>query len=85
MGASLKDHMMLVQNSLNSTKKPFKSIPEVDDWVKSHTEIAMCYKFLVLCGGSVLGKTQFAKNLVPDGRALELNMASAPRAGLAGV
>ena len=47
--------MMEVQKSLNSTKKPFESIPEVD--VQSHSEMAMRYKFLVLCGGSCLGKT----------------------------
>ena len=74
----LRDVMGRVHRSLESTRKPFKSIPIVNDWVKSHSEIAMRYKFLVLCGGSGLGKTQFAKNLVPSGKCLELNMACAP-------
>ena len=76
--ASLKDHMRDVQLELDASRKPFKSIEVVNDWVRSHEVNLMRYKFLVLCGGSGLGKTQFAKGLVPAGRSLELNMASAP-------
>ena len=75
---SLKEHMRSVQLELDAGKKPFKSIEVVTDWVRSHETNQMRYKFLVLCGGSGLGKTQFAKGLVLAGRTLELNMASAP-------
>ena len=75
---SLKEHMRSVQMELEAGKKPFKSIEVVNDWVRSHATNQMRYKFLVLCGGSGLGKTQFANSLVPAGRSLELNMATAP-------
>ena len=74
----LRGRMERVQREVDATRKPFKCIPIIDDWVKSHSEFAMRFKFLVLCGGSGLGKTQFAKNLVPAGKCLELNMACAP-------
>ena len=76
--ASLKEHIRSVQLELDARRKPFKSIDVVNDWVRSHDTNLMRYKFLVLCGGSGLGKTQFAKGLVGAGRTLELNMASAP-------
>ena len=75
---SLEAYMLSVQSELDATKKPFRHIDVVADWVASHKVNAMRYKFLVLCGGSGLGKTQFAKSLVASGRTLELNMASAP-------
>ena len=76
--AALKEHLRAIELELDASKKPFKSIEVVNEWVKSHETNLMRYKFLVLCGGSGLGKTQFAKGLVPGGRTLELNMASAP-------
>ena len=76
--ASLQDHMRVIQMELDASRMPFKSIEVVNEWIRSHETVEMRYKFLVLCGGSGLGKTQFAKGLVPAGRTLELNMASAP-------
>ena len=75
---SLVTQIESVQAELDATRKPFTRLEAVTAWVASHEQNAMRYKFLVLCGGSGLGKTQFAKSLVPAGRTLELNMASAP-------
>ena len=80
--ASLQEHMRSIQQELDAGKKPFKSIEVVNEWIRSHETNLMRYKFLVLCGGSGLGKTQFAKSLVPAERSLELNMASAPEPDL---
>ena len=79
---SLQSHIRSVEAELSATKKPFKRIDAVVDWVAAHEVNAMRYQFLVLCGGSGLGKTQFAKSLVPEGRSLELNMATAPEPDL---
>ena len=79
---AMRSTMTSVQESLAANRAPFKSIDVVNEWIQSHECIAMRYKFLVLVGGSGLGKTQFAKGLVPDGAALELNMAAAPEPDL---
>ena len=79
---ALQAHMEEVQRDLEAIKKPFRRIDAVADWIASHQVNAMRYKFLVLCGGSGLGKTQYAKSLVEAGRTLELNMASAPEPDL---
>ena len=57
---------------LHMMARPF-SIPAVDQWVKEHEEIKWRYKFLVLVGSSMMGKTRFALSLAPAGRSLELN------------
>ena len=79
---ALRDQMTRVQQAIDGTKRPFRVIPEVVEWVRSHEVIQMRYKFLVLVGGSGLGKTQYAKSLVPSSCSLELNMASAPEPDL---
>jgi len=79
---SLKSEMVRVTEEINSSRRPFKVLPEVQAWILTHDAVRMRYQFLVLVGGSGLGKTQFAKGLVPVGAALELNMASAPEPDL---
>ena len=65
-----------VASQLAAARKAFVNLPEVQDWIEDHKEVKFRYKFLVLTGGSGLGKTQFAMGLVAPGRALELNMAA---------
>ena len=58
-------------------------VPEPDARIPEHAVARhRDSSFLVLVGPSGLGKTQFAKSLVPKGRSLELNMASAPEPNL---
>ncbi len=79
---SLQAEMAKVQAAIHTSRRPFKVLPVVEAWIRSHDDIKMRYQFLVLVGGSGLGKTQFAKGLVSVGQALELNMASAPEPDL---
>ena len=74
--------MSQVQRHLAAAAKPFVRIESVEQWKEDHKAIRPRYKFLVLVGPSGLGKTQYAKALVPSGRALELNMAAAPEPDL---
>ena len=76
--------MSQVQRHLAAAAKPFVRIESVEQWKEDHKAIRPRYKFLVLVGPSGLGKTQYAKALVPSGRALELNMAAAPEPDLKG-
>ena len=73
---SLLRHHEVVQQQLNTLKRPFVSIPAVHSWIKDHKFMKWRYTFLVLQGGSMLGKTRYALSLVPDGRGLELNCIS---------
>ena len=72
----LKYYSDKVASQLAAKRKAFVHIPEVQDWIEDHKEVKFRYKFLVLTGGSGLGKTQFAMGLVAPGKALELNMAA---------
>ena len=78
----LEEHMSQVQRQLAAAVKPFVRIESIERWKEDHLAIRPRYKFLVLVGPSGLGKTQYAKALVPCGRALELNMAAAPEPDL---
>ena len=78
----LEEHMAQVQQQLAAAAKPFVRIESIERWKQDHLAIRPRYKFLVLVGPSGLGKTQYAKALVPGGRALELNMAAAPEPDL---
>ena len=78
----LEAHIAQVQNTLAAASKPFLRIESIERWKEDHLAILPRYKFLVLVGPSGLGKTQYAKALVPFGRALELNMAAAPEPDL---
>jgi len=55
---------------------PFRKIAEVDEFLAQFQRVAKRRKFLVLDGDSGLGKSDFAKSLVPQGAALDLNCAS---------
>ena len=44
--------------------KPFREIPEVEEWKSQYSTDLMRYKFLVLVGPSRMGKTQYARSLV---------------------
>ena len=70
---ALESHQDKVLKQLHAMARPFKSISAVDQWVKDHEELRWRYKFLVLVGSSMLGKTRFAMSLAPVGRSLELN------------
>ena len=69
----LEDHQCRVLQHLHMMARPFVSIPAVEQWLKEHEEIRWRYKFLVLVGTSMMGKTRFALSLSPAGRSLELN------------
>ena len=69
-------HQDEVQRQLNALKRPFISIPAVAAWIDEHKVMRWRYRFLVLQGESMLGKTRYSLGLVPEGRALELNCIS---------
>ena len=79
---SLQAHIVKVQSELALQTKPFHRIEAIEKWKEDHRAIKPRYKFLVLVGPSGVGKTQYAKSLVAEGRALELNMAAAPEPDL---
>ena len=79
---SLQAHIVKVQSELALQTKPFHRIEAIEKWKEGHWAIKPRYKFLVLVGPSGVGKTQYAKSLVAEGRALELNMAAAPEPDL---
>lgn len=67
----MKEHKALVLKELQkafkmqvrSRDKPFKQIPHVCTWKVQYLMAERRYKFLVLHGGSLFGKTAFAMNL----------------------
>ena len=63
--------------SLTSTAKPFRALPEVEQWRRAYGVAARRYKFLVLEGPSLLGKTAFAESLAGYARTLNIDCASA--------
>ena len=80
--SQLQARIDMVRSALLAETKPFHRIEAIEKWKEDHRAIKMRYKFLVLVGPSGLGKTQYAKSLVPEGRSLELNMAAAPEPDL---
>ena len=78
----MQAHIDKVLSELALQTKPFHRIEAIEKWKEDHRAIKPRYKFLVLVGPSGLGKTQYAKSLVAEGRALELNMAAAPEPDL---
>ena len=70
---ALQKHQTTVLQKLQATVRPFLTIPAVNSWVADHQVLRWRYKFLVLVGSSMLGKTRFALSLAPVGRSLELN------------
>ena len=78
----MRERILSIERELERSERPFKTIPEVEEWKAEHAVPRPRDRFLVLVGTSGMGKTQFAKSLVPKGRALELNMAAAPEPNL---
>ena len=48
-------------------KRPFRELPEVTEWLATFREVKPRYKFLVLEGPSMVGKTHYARSLSPNG------------------
>ena len=69
-------------DSLSLSAKPFKVLPVVEQWRRAYMTPARRYKFLVLEGPSMLGKTAFAESLAGFGRTLNIDCASAPEPDL---
>ena len=68
-----------IRLSIDGTLKPFKSFPQVDEFIKQYDEIRSRYKFLVIEGKSKTGKTYFTKWMLgnPD-LVFETNCAACP-------
>ena len=61
--ARLQGRIHDVVAKLNAERKPFRRVPEVEEWLAQYTEDRMTYRFLVLEGSSGLGKSQFSLSL----------------------
>lgn len=59
-GWNLAQHIPAVSGG---PRRPFRSVPEVLSWHRSFAQLEMRYQFLVLEGGSCLGKTQYSLSL----------------------
>ena len=55
-----------IKSRIAETRRPFKVIPFVIDWLTCFDALRDRYPFLVLDGDSMYGKTRFAHSLVPD-------------------
>ena len=77
-----RSRIQQIELEIAKSERPFETFPEIESWKAEHALAKPRYRFLVLVGPSGLGKTQFAKSLVPKGRSLDLNMASAPEPNL---
>ena len=73
---SLSQHRSDILAQLEALKQPLKRIAVVESWVEEHEALKWRYRFLVLSGPSMLGKTQFALGLACRSRGLELNCSS---------
>ena len=60
---------------ISKSRKGFKTLPVVDQWVRELSAPQDRRKFLMLQGPSRLGKTAYAFSLVGAGQALEVNCA----------
>ena len=61
---------------LETSRKSWRRLPSVDAWLEQYGVVQDRYKFLVLEGPSGVGKTVFARTLVPEGKqVLEVNCA----------
>ena len=67
----------LLQAGLSSSMRRFRVFPEIEAWRSSYEKEGLPRKkFLVLEGGSGLGKTEFVRALAGPSRTLELNCAN---------
>ena len=81
---SLDRHISSVVEQLQLLQRPFHVLPIVQKWVEDHQALRWRYKFLVLHGPSMMGKTRYALSLAPAGRSLELNCVSGNEPDLRG-
>ena len=76
-GLCLKQHIELRLRELSGKVMPFRSLPEVNQWMLDCHGANFRKKFLVLEGGSGLGKTEYAKRLTGNqDECYEVNMAN---------
>jgi len=61
---AIRKAKQLAEQTLGRIERPFKVYSIVEEWKSQYTQVLHRYRFLVLCGPSRLGKTQFAKSLV---------------------
>ena len=52
----LEEHMKRTVTQLHALTRPFVDMPIVNKWVHDHQMLRWRYQFLVLVGGSMLGK-----------------------------
>ena len=69
--------LAVARTSVQVSLRPFKRLPQVEEWLSLFHEQRDRYPFLVLVGPSRLGKTQFAEALVPLRRSLSVDCSSA--------
>lgn len=68
---------MEIEHQIRQKQRPFKTIPEVQEWLEQFKEVNDRYKFLVLDGKSQTGKTRFAANMTTPDRFLNIDCSSA--------
>ena len=69
-----------VAEKLRKTQRPWRKLPQVEEWLKQYEEVKERYQFLVLDGPSRMGKTCYARSLCSGNEPsafLELNCAGA--------
>ena len=65
--ASIAQHARDVRLRLNSQARPWRHVPEIAAWLNEFNTESLRYRFLVLVGGSMLGKTEYARCVLhPD-------------------
>ncbi len=69
---ALQDTIAAVKKKLKSLERPQRRIPEIEAWKQEFEEIAFRYRFLVLGGGSKLGKSVYAVSIEGRERTLDL-------------
>jgi len=74
---TLEARIATVESELARSRKPFKQLPVVLQWLESFATVRMRYKFLVLDGPSAMGKTQYSSSLSPSGNLLAVDCAGA--------
>ena len=76
---ALSAKLMHIRLSIDGSLKPFKSFPVVAEFNKQFDKIRGRYKFLVIEGKSMTGKTYYTKWLMGNpSRVFETNCASCP-------
>ena len=72
--AALTAHVTTRQQKLLSQKSPWRRIAAIETWKREHAlAVRPRKKFLVVEGGSGLGKTEFVRQLFGDSRTFEIN------------